>query len=634
MNKRNYTIGMAGHIDHGKTTLTKALTQIDTDRLKEEKERNISIELGFAPLKLKGTDANVSIVDVPGHEKFIRQMIAGVAGIDLVIITIAADEGIMPQTKEHMAILSLLNINQAIIAITKIDKVDHELLQLVTDDVKEHLTETNFSQSPIVFVDSLSGEGISNLEEKIVESLQETPLRNTHSPFRMPVDQVFTMKGIGSVVRGTIYEGSLRRGERFFVLPGLAKEAKARQIQVHNQDVEEAVAGQRAAINISGVSKEDLDRGNVLVKNPGYFDETDIIDVSLQLLGDINHPVKQRTPIKLHTGANEVYGKIVFFDRNEVQPKKEEILCQVRLQEPIVVNRGDRFVLRRATPVETLGGGWIMNPNGEKYKFGSHTIQRLQQLKEGSPGTLVRQLLQEEKWLKQPELMRKLSFSKTKLDEILHELKESGRIVQVEGYFASSMTVEELWNDIFGRLEDYHHSYPLKSGMNKPELFQFNQTPNKVLEWLLDQWTKEKRLKQYKQYISLYSFSPSMPSQWKRRMENIINHLYEDQIQVQELEFYLKEEGIPEELHEDFKTFLINQQLAYLLTDKHIIHANVLHAEVKRLSKQTEEYFTLKEAKDVWNVSRKYLIPLLELMDSLQFTERADGNRKWIGRPN
>ncbi|QHS22351.1 selenocysteine-specific translation elongation factor [Virgibacillus sp. MSP4-1] len=634
MKIRNYTIGMAGHIDHGKTALTKALTKKDTDRLKEEQERKISIELGFAPLKLKDTDTHVSIVDVPGHERFIRQMIAGVAGIDLVIITVAADEGIMPQTKEHIDILSLLDIKQAMIVITKIDKVDRELLELVKDDVQQFFQGSYFSQSPIIFVDSLSGKGISELKERIEVQLKNTPSRKSHRPFRMPVDQVFTMKGIGSVVRGTIYEGTIEKGDRFFVLPGQAKEAKARQIQVHNQEVEEAFAGQRTAINISGVSREDLSRGDVLVKNPMYFEESDTIDLSLQLLEDINYPVKQRAPIKFHSGANEVYGKIVFFDRNEVKQAKEEILCQVRLQEPIVINRGDRFILRRATPVETLGGGWVINPDGEKYRFGNETIQKLQQLKESTPESLVLQLLQEEKWVEHADLMRRLSLSQTTLDHILHEQMKKGQVVQIEGYYSTSDIIKELKTRLYSKLSAFHEDYPLKEGVNKPELLQSDDTPDNVFEKLLNQWISDKELKQYQQYISLYSFSPAMPPEWKKRMENVIHHIFEDHILVKEWITYLEKEGIPEELHEDFRKFLISQKIVYPLTDKHLIHSRTLNVQARKLSKNTDEYFTLKEAKKVWDISRKYLIPLLELMDALRFTERVDGDRKWICRPN
>ncbi|MRG85295.1 selenocysteine-specific translation elongation factor [Salinibacillus xinjiangensis] len=630
---KNYTIGMAGHIDHGKTSLTKALTNIDTDRLKEEKERNISIELGFAPLKLKGANFHVSIIDVPGHERFIRQMIAGVAGIDLVIITIAADEGIMPQTKEHIDILSLLQVERAIIAITKVDKADEELLELVIDDVRQYMKDTHFHDAPMLCVDSLSEKGIPELEEQIVKELEQTPIRNAKNPFRMPIDQVFTLKGVGTIVRGTIYDGAIQKGEPFYVLPG-QQMGKARQLQVHHEEVNAASAGQRAAINVVGIDREELERGDVFVKNPKYFDQSDTIDVSLKLLNDIQTPIKQRAPIKLHTGANEVYGKIVFFDRNKVQQDSNEILCQIRLQKPIVVNRGDRFILRRATPVETLGGGWIINPVGEKYKFGPKTIEQLQQVKEGSPETLVKQLLNEEKWLERHELIRKLSLDEATIDQLLHDLEQLGEVVYVHQHYATAITLETLWNDIETRLTEFHQEHPLKEGMNKPELLQLYDGPKKVIEELLNQWLKDKQLKQSQQYLSLYTFTPHLPSQWKKRMGNVLEQMKLDQIQVKEWEEYVLNESIPAELANDFKAYVIREKSAYPLSEKHVINAQVFLEKVKELSEQTDEYFTLSDAKDVWGVSRKYLIPLLELLDELQYTERVDRDRRWLCRPN
>lgn len=404
MKKRFYTIGMAGHIDHGKTSLTKALTNVDTDRLKEERERQISIELGFAML-YEDDEIQISVIDVPGHERFIRQMIAGVAGIDLVILVVAVDEGVMPQTKEHLDILKFLGLKKGIIAITKIDRVDKDLIELVKEDILATLKETVFEDAPFVLVDSLSNKGIEELKERIITHLKNLEMRDTKGAFRLPIDQVFTVKGQGTVVRGTIYEGTIEEGQMLKIMPkGL--DVRARQIQVHHQKKQKAFAGQRAAINLSGVDKESINRGDVLVSSEQFI-VTKIIDVSIRIVADLNSQIKQRMPIKLHLGTSEVMGRIVFFDRNEVNGEDGEILCQLRLEKEILTKRGDRFILRRPSPAETIGGGWVIDPKGNKYRFGGKTIEELEKKKEGSPEERLIAVLAEAKSLTLPELIKR-----------------------------------------------------------------------------------------------------------------------------------------------------------------------------------------------------------------------------------
>ena len=430
---RNYTIGMAGHIDHGKTSLTKALTNVDTDRLKEEKERNISIELGYAPLKIDD-ELHVSIIDVPGHERFIRQMIAGVAGIDLVILVIAADEGVMPQTKEHLEILSFLGIEKGIIAISKIDRVDEELLELVQEDIRENLEGTVFESAPFVLVDSLSKKGLEELKQEIKKELEHMEMRDARGPFRLPIDQVFTVQGQGTIVRGTVYEGIVEKGSSLQVLPqGIP--VKVRQIQVHHEQTEAAKAGQRAALNLGGISKHEIARGDVLVSSE-HFLVTDTLDITTKFVSDLASPVKQRAPIKLHTGTTEVMGKIVFFDRNEVVEEENEVVCQLRLDHPIVCKRGDRFILRRPTPVETIGGGWIIDPKGSKYRFGEDTVNMLMQKKEGTPNERVLSILKEKALMTFEALLKFSSMDKDELTAILDEEKGTTIFELASGEYA------------------------------------------------------------------------------------------------------------------------------------------------------------------------------------------------------
>ncbi|MBB6452812.1 selenocysteine-specific elongation factor [Salirhabdus euzebyi] len=628
MTDRHYTIGLAGHIDHGKTALTKALTNVDTDRLKEEKERNISIELGFAPFRMEGASFDMSVIDVPGHERFIRQMIAGVAGIDLVIIVIAADEGIMPQTKEHMDILSLLHVTNAIVVLTKIDKAESELIELVEEDVKKHCEKTPYKHAPILKVDSLSRNGIDELKQKIVEKMEQIPNRNSNSPFRMPIDQVFSLKGVGSIVRGTIYEGAIHKEETVYVLPG-GDEAKVRQIQVHGQEVEKAYAGQRGAINLAGIHKRDIARGQVVVKNPSYFSESMTIDVSLQLLEDNQYPIKQRSPIKLHIGSAEVYGKVIFFDRNKVQFDENEILCQIRLEKPIVVNREDRFILRRATPVETIGGGWVINPMGEKYKFGNETINMLTRQKEGTPTDQILRLIEKE-WLPLEMIVKKLAMDEKQILHHLQMLQEQDKIVLQGKLYGSVNTVQTIYGQIVALLEDYHQQHSMRRGMNKPELLQSLPAPRKVAEMLVKEWIEDRKLKQQDQFISIQSFTPNYPSQWEKRMEKAVENLKSDGIQVKEWDEYVELEGIPGTLQEELKSFLLANNTIYPLSDKHVIHVDSFDHYTSLLAKNTSDSFSVKEAKDVWNISRKFLIPLLELLDEKGFTKRVEDKRVWV----
>ncbi|WP_246939608.1 selenocysteine-specific translation elongation factor [Bacillus pinisoli] len=626
MEKHYYTVGMAGHIDHGKTSLTKALTNVDTDRLKEEKERQISIELGFAPLEL-GDNLVASIIDVPGHERFIRQMIAGVAGIDLVILVVAADEGVMPQTKEHLDILSFLGIKKGIVAVTKIDKVDPDFVELVKEEVKEQLVGTVFADSPMILVDSLKGNGINELKQEIKGNLLETEERNANGAFRLPIDQVFTVKGQGTVVRGTVYEGTVIEGQSLLILPS-RKETKARQLQVHHKAADRAVAGQRVAINLSNVTKEDLDRGDVLVDKE-HFVVTNTIDISLSLVEKIKLAVKQRAPIKLHLGTSEVMGKIVFFDRNEVVGDEGEVLCQLRLNEEIVTKRGDRFILRRATPVETIGGGWVIDPNGQKYKFGQATANMLHKKKEGTPAQRIIDILKEKKYMSKKELFQQTSLKEEALTEI--KASEPDVIEVLQGYTLHSEQTA-LINRAKDVLATYHDKYPMRMGMNKAELVSFlsHNVPKEWVGSVVDFASQTGELKKQEQFIALVQFEESFPANWSKRIESMLIDLNSDGLNAKSWEEYGQKAGLPKDVLEELKHYLRQKGKIYFLDDKIAISSSSFELALKKLYNNTENSFDLKQAKDSLDVSRKYLIPFVELLDHLGITKRQDQNRVWV----
>ncbi|MCR8850290.1 selenocysteine-specific translation elongation factor [Rossellomorea sp. SC111] len=622
MRKDHYTIGMAGHIDHGKTTLTKALTSVDTDRLKEEKERNISIEPGFAPLYEDDT-VEISVVDVPGHERFIRQMIAGIAGIDLVVLTVAADEGVMPQTKEHLDILSVLGISQCLVVLTKISKVEEDLIEIARQEVIEELKDTVFEGSLVLTADGLTGEGVTTLKETIISSLKSLPSRNTSGEFRLPVDQVFTVKGQGTVVRGTIYEGSLETGQDLFILP-LGIHTKAKQIQVHHRKAEKGFAGQRAAVNLPGVDYKSLKRGNVLVSSPHHL-VTKTIDVCLHVLHTVRHDIKQRMRVMIHTGTSEVMGKLVLFDRNKVEAGTDTILCQIHLDESLMVKRGDRFIVRRPSPVETIGGGWIIQPNGGNYRFGEETIGYLRSLIEGTPGERALKVLERYKSLDRESLKKEGSLSVGNLNVLL----EDEEWIQLSDLTISHCKIlKECRNAIKHFLFTFHENSPLLKGANRGELKQhLNEYPGSLIDYVLEQgdWVHGNG------HVRLGDFTPHLPTAWEKRCIELLDLLEMDGTQVRDMEEYFKKVGIPEKWHSDFTRFFVQEKKIVPLDEKKAYSIGVFNDAIIRLRKHTDATFQVGEAKEVLGLSRKYMIPFLEKLDKEGLTLRIEGKRKWIG---
>ncbi|WP_018922431.1 selenocysteine-specific translation elongation factor [Salsuginibacillus kocurii] len=628
-NERTYTVGVAGHIDHGKTTLVKAMTNMETDRLKEEKERNISIEPGFAKLDV-AEGMHVSLIDVPGHERFIRQMIAGVAGIDMVMLVIAADEGVMPQTREHMDILHLLGIEHALIVISKIDLVEEELLEIVQLDVEEAISGTGFQDAPVVLADSVSKTGIEDIKASIQSVLAHVPPRDVRGAFRLPIDQVFTVHGQGTVVRGTVYEGSIQEGETLTLLPSKER-VRGRSLQVHHQAVETAQAGQRLAINVGGIDKEKLKRGDVLVAAEHYT-TTKVIDIALTTVDALTHPLKQRGYIKLHLGTAEVYGKIVFFDRNQLTEQGAEVLCQLRLDEEVVTKRGDRFILRRPTPVETIGGGVIIEPSAGKYRFGQETVDYLAKLKEGTTADRLLHELKVDKVLSFHDWVKQASVTKEVGEEEIDQLVEQGDVYKLpSGTFTLRETYQLFKERVEELLHSYHEKSPLRQGMNKNELLQelTPAYPRKLSEIYVDWAEEEALLKKKGPLVSLASFEPYYPRGYGKRMERVTNALRDAGRQVPPFIEMMEKESIPEELQPEFRHYLVETNQAVLLDEKHLLSIEAFTESVERLKAQTGTAFTLQEAKDILGLTRKLLVPLLETLDEKGLTRREDNQRVW-----
>ena len=349
-------IGTAGHVDHGKTWLVKALTGVDTDRLKEEKERGISIELGFAPLRLPG-GIHAGVVDVPGHERFVKNMLAGAGGIDMVLFVVAADEGVMPQTREHLDILELLRVQKGVVALTKVDLVDEEWLLLVEEDVRELLKPTHFRHAPIVPVSSVTGAGLKELLDALAGVAAEVNPKPRTGEARLPIDRVFTITGFGTVLTGTLFSGTMHTGDALEIMPSGLK-GRVRSLQVHGQKVEEAGAGQRVAVNLTGVEVGQVKRGDVLV-TPGAFPAVRRVAAALHLLERAPHPLKNYQRIRFHLGTKEALGRVRLLDRDELRPGDDAVV-QIELEEAVVAAVHDRYVIRQYSPVTTIGGGEVI----------------------------------------------------------------------------------------------------------------------------------------------------------------------------------------------------------------------------------------------------------------------------------
>ena len=621
--KRYYTIGMAGHIDHGKTALTKALTNIDTDRLKEEKERNISIEPGYA-LFINNEELQISIVDVPGHEKFIRQMIAGVAGIDLVILAVAADEGVMPQTVEHLEILSFLGITKGIVAITKAGKAEPSLLELTKEEINLKFRGTPFENAPRIVVDSLNFYGIDALKTTILNEITQVEPKSNQGHFRMPIDQVFTIKGQGTVARGTIFDGEIWAGQEIWILPQKLK-ATIRSIQVHHQTVEKALAGQRAALNLSGVSRDQIKRGNVIVKNESSS-TTQIIDVSLRFVPQLKYPVKQRMPVTIHVGTSEVMGTLVFFDRNEVIKEEQEVLCQIRLMEPVVVKRGDPFIVRRPSPVETIAGGWILDPYGKRYKFGNDTISALALKKEGTVEERMQAILMEYQSLSPKVMADMLSLDV----EAVGQAMSHSSIFQWTKSQAITLNIlmEKARNTIYSLLNKYHAEFPLRIGMDKAQLLKELEDPftKDMIETVLE----SDAFIQVNQFIKLSEFKSHLPGEWEARVRQLLQALKQDGYQVKAIEQYLDAAGIPSALWYELLSFLERTQQIIRLNDQLIWSKETFNQAVQACKSAFPVDFTISDAKNILSMSRKYLVPFLESLDQQGITIRKENKRIWL----
>ncbi|QEK12052.1 selenocysteine-specific translation elongation factor [Crassaminicella thermophila] len=627
---KHVIIGTAGHIDHGKTTLIKALTGIDADRLIEEKKRGITIELGFAHFDLP-SGRRAGIVDVPGHERFIKNMLAGVGGIDIVLLVIAADEGFMPQTQEHLDILSILEVKKGIIVLTKTDLVDAEWITLVKEEINEKIKGTFLEKAPIVSVSAINGEGLEELTRLIDSMTEETETKDVNLPFRVPIDRVFSIAGFGTVITGTQIEGTIMEGDFLTIYP-LGIQTRVRSLQVHGYNVKKTYAGQRVAINLANIKKDEIKRGDVLAPC-NSMKPTMMLDVKVNLLKSAKRILENRSRLRLYHGTSEILCRIVLLDREELKPG-ESCYAQLRLEEKIVSKRGDHFVIRFYSPMETIGGGIILDPNPMKHKrFRNEILGQLKLKEEGRPEQIIEQYIKRfsdkfetSRFFAMKTGLREEVVNKI-IDSLVHEkvlIKFLGNIIVHRFY------LEEVEEKIINTLNNYHKKNPLKFGMSKEEL-RTKVTPNiktKLYDEIIDYFIQDKTIKQSKNDIALYHFQIEYTPE-QRKIKNQIEKIYLDSgFNTPSIKEFLKNVKKEKEYSQVLHA-LIERNCLIKLNEDILIHVQNYHKALEIIKKFIKENgaITLSQFRDILGTSRKYALPLLEYFDQNKITKRVGEKR-------
>ncbi len=630
----NIILGTAGHIDHGKTSLVKALTGIETDRLKEEKERGITIELGFASLDLSN-GKHIGIVDMPGHEKFVKNMVAGSSGIDLVTMVIAADEGVMPQTREHLEICHLMGIEYGMIALTKIDMVDEDLLELAMEDISDFVKGTFLENKPVVPVSSATGQGIPEFVSTLESICSQLPERKFSSIFRLPVDRVFSMKGFGTVITGTLISGKVRVGEDIMVFPKRIT-SKVRGIQVHSNGVETAGPGTRTAINFQGLDKEAVTRGDIL-SSPDALIESYMVDASFLYLKSNTKPVKTRTRVRFHSGTSEILGYLILLDRDELLPG-DEAPVQFRLESPVCCIKDDRYVIRSYSPVRTIGGGAVLNPVSRKYKLNDQAvINGLKELLAGDPEQTILFFLSLKgvTGISFGELRVMTNIADKPLAALLQKLQARQDIVQIDKerqVYVSGSVFENFKEKVIQKIQDFHEANPLKEGMPTQELkskFQYIQDP-KFFNILFARLAKDEAIVQDKNLVKLAGFKVALKVDQHEVKDKIIRVYKDAGLTPPFFRTICQDLDLDEKTAKGVLHMLIEENAIVKTKDDLYFDATAiegLEARVIDFLKANGQIST-PEFKDMTGISRKFIIPLIEYFDSTRLTIRVGDVRQ------
>jgi len=627
---KSVIVGTAGHIDHGKTALVKALTGIDADRLAEEKRRGITIDIGFAHLQLAapgGDPIRLGFVDVPGHERFVRNMLAGVGGIDLVLLVIAADESIKPQTREHFEICRLLNIPRGITVLTKADLVDRETLDVVRLEVEDFLRGSflDASHAPIVPVSSLTGAGIDDLKRELARVAAEVPAKSAASVFRLPIDRVFTMKGFGTVITGTLISGAVHKEEEVDVFP-LGRRARVRGLQVHNRPAERATGGERTALNLAGFSPDELARGMTLAA-PGLFRATNRLDVSLVLLAGAR-PLKDRARVHFHAYTFETVAEVVLYEGKEVKPG-QSALAQLRLQESTLLFAGDRFILRQFSPVVTIGGGVVLENQPQRLPKPEYRAW-LGTLADGSRASSLhaRVIGRGEKGLTLADALARTGWQRAEIESLLAAMPDIRRAGQTWVHEAAWNRLRTVVN---AALEAFHQQNPLSPGMSREELRKrFPEVLPEVFDAVLSQLVQEKKLEFSGDLVRLAGRGVVMKDEEAEANKTIESAFSSAGLKVPYLKDVLAGLPVDKARAQKIVTLLLRDKVLIKVSDELVFHREALDGLRKLVAEQKKKTpkIDVGAFKDMLGVTRKYAIPLLEYLDRERVTRRVGDLRE------
>jgi len=637
---KRVVVGTAGHIDHGKTELVKALTGVNTDRFKEEQERGITIDIGFAPLALS-PDLTIGFVDVPGHEKFVKNMLAGIWGIDLVLLVISADESIKPQTREHFDICSLLRVKRGLVALTKIDLVDPELVELAAEEVRDFTRGSFLENASIVPVSARTGAGLPRLKEEIAAAVRDLSPGRASSLLRLPVDRSFSMKGFGTVVTGTLVSGALHEGEEVIIHPS-GRTARVRGLQAHNVPVPGALAGQRIAVNLGGVDAAAVARGDV-VSRPGHMIPSSLLDVRLSLLPGAPAPLKDLARVRFHQGTSELLARVRLLGRAGPLMPGEETLAQIRLEKPGLCMPSDRFVIRRYSPTVTIGGGEVLDAHPAKHGSGARPelLDRLARLESADAREAVKVYLEEEPaGLGLPELVVRAGLGPDEVLRLLEEPVVAGQVLRAGdgagAVYIDSRAVAALEGRVTAFLGDYHAAHPLRPGAPREELREraLKGAGPEVSRLVVERLARAGAVRTTKDAIGLATHEVTLSRDEQRLMEDLEEAFRRGGLNPPAPE-ELGQAGFEARRVERLIPLLLSSGRLTRIADGKIFHAGALEDLKRRLwaLRTDRKTIDIVSFKELTGTSRKNAIPLLEHLDSVKVTRRLGSEREILPPP-
>ena len=628
---KSIIVGTAGHIDHGKTALVKALTGIDADRLEEEKRRGITIDLGFAHMDLlapNGETLRLGFVDVPGHERFVRNMLAGVGGIDLGLLVIAADEAIKPQTREHFDILQLLGVQRGITVLAKSDTIDRETLDVVRLEVEEFLRGTflETSHAPIVAVSSLTSAGLEELKQAMVAAAGEVKPRDSHAIARLPIDRVFTVKGFGTVVTGTLVAGTIRREDELEVFP-TGRRMRVRGVQVHGQTADTAVAGQRTALNLAGASTEELSRGMTLAP-PSTFEATRRADVRLRLLSSAPRAMKDRARVHLHAYTMETLAEIVLYETKQIAPG-EQAYARLKLPGLALLLPGDRFIIRQFSPVVTIGGGVVLDAAPVPRTPGQ--VDFLPVLSAGNAGTILRGRIARRlrEGISMSKLVAETGWGRNVIEVHLAQAIQQGHVLRIADLLVDAPAILELQRFTLRIVDDFHQKNPLVGGVAKEELREQVGTSTEVFNAALGMLVRDKKLEVAGDLVRLPGRGVVMKDEEAESKKKIEDAFAVAGLKVPALHEVLAGLKVDKARAQKIVTLLLRDKALIKLSDELVFHRRALEELRRQIAayKVKSAKIDVAQFKELTGVTRKYAIPLLEYLDRERVTKRVGDER-------